>query len=101
MANLTAVASTIVALVLTGLLYFGAWSADSETIRVAGIVAATIITHIEVLVGIFYLHRLALKGLELNAGAVELDITTEQSAAKITGPVAEVKEVVKEVQKDG
>ena len=96
-ANLTAIASTIVALVLTGFLYWGAWTAETETIRISTIAAAVIITHVEVMMGIFYLHRLALKAVELNAGAVELDITTEQTAAKVVGPVSEVKEIVKEV----
>lgn len=100
-ANLTAAVSSIFAVVITGLMYWGSWSAETESMRLGFLFTALCLTHAEVLVGIFYLHRLAMKSIELNAGSVELDIQTEQTAAKITGTVSEVKEVAKEVKKDG
>lgn len=99
-ANLTAIVGTIFAATITGLMYWGAWSAETESLRLGFLFTALVLTHIEVMMGIAYLHRLAMKSIELNAGSVELDIQTEQTAAKITGTVQEVKEVAKEVQKD-
>lgn len=101
MANLTAVASSLAAIAITGLMYFGAWTAATEVLRLGFLFSALVFTHVEVLFGIFYLHRLAMKSLEVNAGSVELDIRTEQTQAKVSGTAEEVKQVVKEVKDVG
>jgi TRAP-type C4-dicarboxylate transport system permease small subunit len=97
-ANLTAAAASIFAMAITAWMYYGAWSAESETLRISFLLTALVFTHLEVLFGIFYLHRVAMKSLDLKGGPVEIDITTHEQQTKATGTAEAVKEVVKEMQ---
>lgn len=76
-ANLTAVCSSLFAMFITLLMYYGSWTAGTEALRISFLLVALVLTHAEVLFGIFYLHRIAMKSLELKGpSGVELEVQT-------------------------
>jgi len=76
-ANLTAVCASLFAMFITLLMYYGSWSAETEILRISFLLVALVLTHAEVLFGIFYLHRISMKSLELKGpSGVELEVTT-------------------------
>lgn len=86
-ANLTAVCSSLFAMFITLLMYYGAWSAETEVLRISFLLVALVLTHAEVLFGIFYLHRISMKSLELKGpSGLELEVQTHdvQAVTKVT-----------------
>lgn len=81
-ANLTAICSSLFAMFITLLMYYGAWTAGTETLRISFLLVALVLTHTEVLFGIFYLHRITMKSLELKGpSGVELEVQTHDVSA--------------------
>ena len=81
-ANLTAVCSSLFAVFITLLMYYGVWSAETEVLRISFLLVALVLTHAEVLFGIFYLHRVAMKSLELKGpSGLELEVQTHDVQA--------------------
>ena len=86
-ANLTAVCASLFAMFITLLMYYGSWSAETEVLRITFLLVALVLTHAEVLFGIFYLHRIAMRSLELKGpSGIELEVTTHDVplVAKVT-----------------
>lgn len=85
-ANLTAICASLFGMFITLLMYYGAWSAETEVLRITFLLTALVFTHLEVLFGIFYLHRVAMKSLELKGGNLELEVQTHdvQTVTKVT-----------------
>lgn len=77
MANFSGVASSAFAFVITLLAYYGAWTADSEKLRIGLLITALVLTHLQAILCLFYLHRISLEALKAKIGAVEVNLDAQ------------------------
>ena len=77
MANFSGVAATMFAFAITAAAYWGAWTAESERLRVGLLFAALVLTHVEAILCLFYLHRVSLEALKAKVGTVEVSLDAQ------------------------
>ena len=75
-ANFSGFVATLFAIFITLLMYYGAWSTDTEVLRISFLLVAVVFTHVEVLICILYLHRVNLEALKLKSGNIEFEVET-------------------------
>ena len=76
MANFSGVAASIFAFLICLIGYYG-WTAESETHRVWLLITALVLTHLEAILCLFYLHRVSLEALKAKVGAVEVSLDAQ------------------------
>jgi hypothetical protein len=106
MANFSGVAASIFAFLITCAAYWGAWTADSEGMRVGLLITALVLTHAEAILCLFYLHRVSLEALKAKVGAVEVSldaqpvqqvtVTSPQTTIVQTAPAVTSTEVLRD-----
>lgn len=77
MANFSGVAASVFAFLITGMAYYGAWTAGSENLRAGLLITALVLTHAEAILCLFYLHRVSLEALKAKVGAVEVSLDAQ------------------------
>lgn len=76
-ANFSGIAASVFAFLITGMAYYGAWSAQSENLRAGLLITALVMTHAEAILCLFYLHRVSLEALKAKVGAVEVSLDAQ------------------------
>lgn len=77
LANFSGCAATVFGFIITVFVYYGAWTADSETLRLNLLMTALVLTHIEAILCLFYIHRISLEALKAKVGAVEVSLDAQ------------------------